>query len=148
MSKFRSQAWRNEKGRVFLGVGAERELRKRDARGSGPKPELNDIRKNPEGGVSLIQEPGKGDLGCPRSAGCSSMYSAPASRAAVRIVVVRRTSSFASWSSSRWADGTSGKPNGCSRMRKTGGPPSGEAAALKYDGTPRTLSMGAKPQPP
>eukprot|EP00965_Chrysotila_dentata_P083565 2757182-Pleurochrysis_carterae.AAC.1 len=31
--------------------------------------------------------------------------------------------------------GTSGKPIGCSRERKTGGPPSGEAAALKWRDT-------------
>eukprot|EP00965_Chrysotila_dentata_P000589 18933-Pleurochrysis_carterae.AAC.1 len=42
-----------------------------------------------------------GDLGCPRSAGCSMTYSAPASRAAISIATVGRTSSFASLSSLR-----------------------------------------------
>eukprot|EP00965_Chrysotila_dentata_P111957 3702321-Pleurochrysis_carterae.AAC.4 len=53
---FGRPAWRDEKGYVLLRVGTERALRKRDARGSVPQPELQDIRKNPEGGVSLIQE--------------------------------------------------------------------------------------------
>eukprot|EP00965_Chrysotila_dentata_P069455 2294870-Pleurochrysis_carterae.AAC.1 len=45
------------------------------------------------------------------------MYSAPASRAAVRSDAVRRMSSLASASSRA----------GCSRERTTGGPPSGES---------------------
>eukprot|EP00965_Chrysotila_dentata_P168499 5564247-Pleurochrysis_carterae.AAC.2 len=40
-----------------------------------------------------------GECKAPRSAGCSSMYSAPASRAARRRRTVRLTSSFASRSS-------------------------------------------------
>eukprot|EP00965_Chrysotila_dentata_P000807 25715-Pleurochrysis_carterae.AAC.1 len=53
------------------------------------------------------------------------MYSEPASsRAAVRIAVVRLTSSFASASSRLCAELTPGKPSGCSRLRTTGGPPS------------------------
>eukprot|EP00965_Chrysotila_dentata_P158218 5227021-Pleurochrysis_carterae.AAC.1 len=44
-----------------------------------------------------------GDLGCPRSAGCSRMYSAPASRAALSRAAVRRTISFASANSLRCA---------------------------------------------
>eukprot|EP00965_Chrysotila_dentata_P262111 6214471-Pleurochrysis_carterae.AAC.4 len=69
-----------------------------------------------------------GDLGCPRSAGCSRIYSAPASRAAVSKAAVRRTISLASANSLRCASGTSGLPRGCSRVRTTGGPPSGEAS--------------------
>eukprot|EP00965_Chrysotila_dentata_P159519 5269886-Pleurochrysis_carterae.AAC.1 len=48
-----------------------------------------------------------GDLGCPRSAGCSRMHSAPASRAAVSKAAVRRTISLAYFASSlRCALGT------------------------------------------
>eukprot|EP00965_Chrysotila_dentata_P088814 2932578-Pleurochrysis_carterae.AAC.1 len=52
------------------------------------------------------------------------MYSEPASRAAVRMAVVRLTSSFAFASSRSCAGLTLGKPSGCSRLRTTGGPPS------------------------
>eukprot|EP00965_Chrysotila_dentata_P215846 6189034-Pleurochrysis_carterae.AAC.2 len=69
-----------------------------------------------------------GDLGCPRSAGCSRVYSAPASRAALSRVAMRRTISLASANSLRCASGTSDLPRGCSRVRTTGGPPSAEAA--------------------
>eukprot|EP00965_Chrysotila_dentata_P019782 656204-Pleurochrysis_carterae.AAC.2 len=72
-----------------------------------------------------------GDLGSPRSAGCSSIYSEPASRAAVRRAVVRRTSSFASASSRLCCGATSGRPRGCSRLRRTGGPPSGDESERK-----------------
>eukprot|EP00965_Chrysotila_dentata_P011051 359282-Pleurochrysis_carterae.AAC.3 len=72
-----------------------------------------------------------GDLGCPRSAGCSSIYSEPASRAAVRMAAVRRTSSFASASSRLCCGATSGRPRGCSRLLRTGGPPSGEELERK-----------------
>eukprot|EP00965_Chrysotila_dentata_P018521 617017-Pleurochrysis_carterae.AAC.1 len=62
----------------------------------------------------------RGDRGCPRSAGCSKMYSAPASRAAVSKAMVRRMSSLA-LASSRWCSfGTLGRPRGCSRVRTTG----------------------------
>eukprot|EP00965_Chrysotila_dentata_P168110 5551693-Pleurochrysis_carterae.AAC.1 len=55
------------------------------------------------------------------------MYSAPASRAAVRSEAVHRMSSLASASSRACAAGTFGRPRGCSRERTTGGPPSGES---------------------
>eukprot|EP00965_Chrysotila_dentata_P108268 3575865-Pleurochrysis_carterae.AAC.1 len=48
------------------------------------------------------------------------MYSAPASRAAVRSEAVRRISSLASVSSRACAAGTFGRPRGCSRERTTG----------------------------
>eukprot|EP00965_Chrysotila_dentata_P101316 3344969-Pleurochrysis_carterae.AAC.1 len=63
-----------------------------------------------------------GDLGCPLSAGCSRIYSEPASLAAVSSAAVRRTSSFASASSRACAGSTSGRPSGYSRLRTTGGP--------------------------
>eukprot|EP00965_Chrysotila_dentata_P049028 1626289-Pleurochrysis_carterae.AAC.15 len=55
------------------------------------------------------------------------MYSAPASRAALRIVAVLRTNSFASASSRKCPGGTSRRPNGNSRVRTTGGSPSGDS---------------------
>eukprot|EP00965_Chrysotila_dentata_P011364 370989-Pleurochrysis_carterae.AAC.1 len=60
------------------------------------------------------------------------MYSAPASRAAVSKVVVRRMSSLALASSRACSFGTSGRPRGCSRVRTTGGPPSGESRDAKW----------------
>eukprot|EP00965_Chrysotila_dentata_P170912 5640949-Pleurochrysis_carterae.AAC.2 len=72
-----------------------------------------------------------GDFGCPRSAGCSSMYSEPASRAAERMAVVRRTSSFASASSRLCCGATSRRPRGCSRLLRIGGPPSGDGLERK-----------------
>eukprot|EP00965_Chrysotila_dentata_P164162 5420198-Pleurochrysis_carterae.AAC.1 len=73
----------------------------------------------------------RGERGWPRSAGCSKMYSAPASRATQSNADVRRTSSLASASSRACAGWASGKPSGCSRERTTGGPPSGEAPERK-----------------
>eukprot|EP00965_Chrysotila_dentata_P224022 6193933-Pleurochrysis_carterae.AAC.1 len=84
----------------------------------------------------------RGDLGCPRSAGCSRMYSAPASRAAESKAVVRRTISLASASSLRCASGTSGLPRGCSRVRTTGGPPSDEASERKWRDTEKVEHGG------
>eukprot|EP00965_Chrysotila_dentata_P043904 1459249-Pleurochrysis_carterae.AAC.1 len=52
-----------------------------------------------------------GDSRAPRSAGCSRMYSAPESRAALSSAAVRRTSSFASCSSRSWLGSTSGRPS-------------------------------------
>eukprot|EP00965_Chrysotila_dentata_P028411 943750-Pleurochrysis_carterae.AAC.1 len=59
------------------------------------------------------------------------MYSAPASRAAVSKVVVRRMSSLALAISRACSLGTSGRPRGYSRVRTTGGPPSGESRDAK-----------------
>eukprot|EP00965_Chrysotila_dentata_P144790 4782330-Pleurochrysis_carterae.AAC.1 len=60
------------------------------------------------------------------------MYSAPVSRAAVSKAMVRRMSSFA-LASSRWCSfGTFWRPKGCSRVRTTGGPPSGESLYVKW----------------
>eukprot|EP00965_Chrysotila_dentata_P033397 1111596-Pleurochrysis_carterae.AAC.1 len=75
-----------------------------------------------------------GDLGRPRSAGCSSThsYSEPASRAAVRSAAVQRINSFASASSRACAGATSGNPSGCSRLRTTEGPPSAEQRDRKF----------------
>eukprot|EP00965_Chrysotila_dentata_P187980 6172459-Pleurochrysis_carterae.AAC.2 len=72
-----------------------------------------------------------GDRGRPRSAGCLSMYSAPASHAAERMATVRRTTSFADASSRACFGWTPGMPKGCSRLRVTGGPPSGEELERK-----------------
>eukprot|EP00965_Chrysotila_dentata_P165510 5465902-Pleurochrysis_carterae.AAC.1 len=55
-----------------------------------------------------------GDSRAPRSAGCSRMYSAPKSRAALSSAAVRRTSSFASCSSRSWLGSMSGSPSTCS----------------------------------
>eukprot|EP00965_Chrysotila_dentata_P011076 359801-Pleurochrysis_carterae.AAC.1 len=59
------------------------------------------------------------------------MYSAPASRAAVGIAAVRRTILLASASSRACAGSTLGRLRGCSRLRTTGGPPSGEELERK-----------------
>eukprot|EP00965_Chrysotila_dentata_P258000 6213063-Pleurochrysis_carterae.AAC.2 len=72
-----------------------------------------------------------GERGRPLSAGCSSTYSAPASRAAVRMATVRRTVSLAEASSRACLGATSGMPSGCSRLRTMGGPPSGEELERK-----------------
>eukprot|EP00965_Chrysotila_dentata_P018361 611065-Pleurochrysis_carterae.AAC.2 len=66
----------------------------------------------------------RGDDICPRSAGCSRMYSAPASRAARRSVAVHSTSRFACSSSRRCEEGTLANPMIFSRSRTGGGPPS------------------------
>eukprot|EP00965_Chrysotila_dentata_P047470 1574399-Pleurochrysis_carterae.AAC.1 len=66
----------------------------------------------------------RGESTAPRSAGCSSTYSAPASRAARRRRTVRRTSSLDSCSSRACLSGTSGRPMTLSRSRTGGGPPS------------------------
>eukprot|EP00965_Chrysotila_dentata_P043607 1450042-Pleurochrysis_carterae.AAC.1 len=70
-----------------------------------------------------------GDDSAPRSAGCSSMYSAPAEWAARRSWAVRRTISFACANSRAGCDGVSGRPMTWSRSRTGGGPPSAELAA-------------------
>eukprot|EP00965_Chrysotila_dentata_P044148 1467425-Pleurochrysis_carterae.AAC.1 len=67
----------------------------------------------------------------PRSAGCSRMYSAPASRAARRSVAVRSTSRFACSSSRRCEGGTLARPVMFSWSRTGGGPPSGAFLAAK-----------------
>eukprot|EP00965_Chrysotila_dentata_P005113 167600-Pleurochrysis_carterae.AAC.4 len=65
-----------------------------------------------------------GDDICPLSAGCSSRYSAPASRAARRSDTVRSTSRLAC-SSLRWCGGgMSASPMMFERSRTGGGPPS------------------------
>eukprot|EP00965_Chrysotila_dentata_P037759 1255788-Pleurochrysis_carterae.AAC.1 len=56
-----------------------------------------------------------GEDRAPRSAGCSSMYSAPAECAARRSWVVRRTTSFACANSRACCDGTFGRPMTWSR---------------------------------
>eukprot|EP00965_Chrysotila_dentata_P257487 6212899-Pleurochrysis_carterae.AAC.1 len=66
-----------------------------------------------------------GEATCPRSTGCSRMYSAPASRAARSSETVRSTRRFACASSRLCCAGTSGRPVMCSRSRTGGGPPSG-----------------------
>eukprot|EP00965_Chrysotila_dentata_P037096 1234301-Pleurochrysis_carterae.AAC.2 len=73
-----------------------------------------------------------GGRGCPRSAGCSSTYSAPASRAAVSKAAVQRTILFAVASSRVCSGCTSESPSGCSRLRTMGGPPSGEELERKW----------------
>eukprot|EP00965_Chrysotila_dentata_P106370 3513450-Pleurochrysis_carterae.AAC.1 len=73
----------------------------------------------------------RGDEMCPRSAGCSRMNSAPASRAARRSVAVRSTSRFACSSSRRCEAGTVANPMMFSRSRTGGGPPSGASLAVK-----------------
>eukprot|EP00965_Chrysotila_dentata_P093567 3091703-Pleurochrysis_carterae.AAC.1 len=60
------------------------------------------------------------------------MYSAPASRAAVSKAMVRRISSLAFASSRSCSFGTLGRPKGCSRVRTTGIPPSGESLDVKW----------------
>eukprot|EP00965_Chrysotila_dentata_P257251 6212828-Pleurochrysis_carterae.AAC.2 len=67
----------------------------------------------------------------PRSAGCSRIYSAPASRAARRSRTVRLTSSLDSRSSRAWLSGISGNPMALSRSRTGGGPPSSAVGAAK-----------------
>eukprot|EP00965_Chrysotila_dentata_P052335 1736057-Pleurochrysis_carterae.AAC.2 len=59
------------------------------------------------------------------------MYSAPASRAVVSKVTVRRMSSLALASSRACSFGTSGRPRGYSQVRTMGGPPSGESRDAK-----------------
>eukprot|EP00965_Chrysotila_dentata_P112001 3703763-Pleurochrysis_carterae.AAC.1 len=69
---------------------------------------------------------------CPRSAGFSSRYSHPASRAARnKLVAVRRTSSLACCSSRACCGGMSGSPATYSRSRTGGGPPSEDAGDEK-----------------
>eukprot|EP00965_Chrysotila_dentata_P145193 4795561-Pleurochrysis_carterae.AAC.2 len=90
-----------------------------------------------------------GERGRPLSTGCSSTYSAPASRAAVRMATVRRTTSFADASSRACLGSTLGMPKGCSRLRMTGGPPSGEELDRKCRETRwRRLSTEATRRPP
>eukprot|EP00965_Chrysotila_dentata_P001393 45557-Pleurochrysis_carterae.AAC.1 len=72
-----------------------------------------------------------GGLHCPRSAGCSRIYSEPALQAAERMAIVRRTSSLACASSHACAGSTSGKPSRCSRLLTAGGPPAGEEPERK-----------------
>eukprot|EP00965_Chrysotila_dentata_P172048 5677524-Pleurochrysis_carterae.AAC.2 len=72
-----------------------------------------------------------GDARAPRSAGCSSTYSAPDSYAARSSDTVRRTSSFDCASSRVCSIATSGRPITCSRSRTGGGPPSAAESLLK-----------------
>eukprot|EP00965_Chrysotila_dentata_P044305 1472960-Pleurochrysis_carterae.AAC.1 len=69
-----------------------------------------------------------GEARAPRSAGCSSMYSAPAACAVCNKLAVRLTTSFACSSSRRWISGTSGRPNTWFLSRTGGGPPSAASA--------------------
>eukprot|EP00965_Chrysotila_dentata_P004627 150824-Pleurochrysis_carterae.AAC.1 len=70
------------------------------------------------------------------------MYSAPASRAALRRRTVRRMSSFASRSSRAWRSGTSGRPMTLSRSRTGGGPPSEAEGASKNRDTEKVEQGG------
>eukprot|EP00965_Chrysotila_dentata_P050876 1687453-Pleurochrysis_carterae.AAC.2 len=78
----------------------------------------------------------------PRSAGCSTMYSPPEAWTARRSRQVRRTSSLARWSSVRCAVGVDGTPEGWSRVRRTGGPPSAADAEEKCRDTEKVEHGG------
>eukprot|EP00965_Chrysotila_dentata_P200488 6180005-Pleurochrysis_carterae.AAC.4 len=84
-----------------------------------------------------------GDSKAPRrSAGCSRMYLAPESRAAINSAAVRRTSSFASCSSRSWLGSTSGRPSTCSRSRTGGVPPSFASGESKKRATEKVEQEG------
>eukprot|EP00965_Chrysotila_dentata_P076963 2540857-Pleurochrysis_carterae.AAC.2 len=72
-----------------------------------------------------------GDARAPRSAGCSSTYSAPDPCAARSRETVRLTSSLDCASSRACSTATSGRPITCSGSRTGGGPPSAAELLLK-----------------
>eukprot|EP00965_Chrysotila_dentata_P170783 5637790-Pleurochrysis_carterae.AAC.2 len=83
VSELGGKAWQNQKRRILLRVGAESKLWGSNARSAVPQPELEYVWEKPEG-----------DLGCPRSAGCSRTSSASALRAGAARVHSRHSAPY------------------------------------------------------